>query len=118
DARLPLVERYTLPEATANAVRRAKRVIAVGTSVTRALESAGPALVSGTFDTSLRIDAEHRLQVVDGLLSGWHDSGSSHLELLSAFAPSRQLERVYRQAAARGFLCHELGDVLLLLKTP
>lgn len=118
DARLPLPERYEIPEKTAAAVRRAKRVLAVGTSVVRALEGC-----FATFGevravravTDLRIGKETQLKVVDALLSGLHERGTSHFELLSAFASEDLLLRANAHADANGYLGHELGDAILVL---
>lgn len=121
DAQLPLPERSTLRATVAaslNAVRRrGGRVIAVGTSVVRALESFADArdqLHAGTQVTALRIHPGYRLRVVDGLLTGMHAPGESHHELLQAFASHATLSAIFAEAADRGFLAHEYGDVLLL----
>ena len=58
---------------------------------------------------------ERGLHAVDGLLTGWHDDDSSHLQLLEAAAGAELLERSYRTARARGYLWHEFGDVHLIL---
>ncbi len=114
DASLPWVERYRIPEETAALVGSAKRVIAVGTSVVRALEShAATGKLSAT--TDLRIDSRHELRAVDGLLTGMHDATTSHADLLSAFVPPDLLNEASRWALARGFLGHELGDSCLIL---
>lgn len=123
DARLPLPERFDIPAATASAVEEAgagaRRVIAVGTTVVRALEGAavqGHGRVrAGQGVTDLRIGAGHRLQVVDGVLTGVHQPGESHFELLAAFAPGHVLRRAVAHAEARGYLAHEFGDSLLIL---
>jgi S-adenosylmethionine:tRNA ribosyltransferase-isomerase len=114
DAALPWVERYRIPPETAEVVAEAKRqgrrVIAVGTSVVRALESR-----SSIETTSLRIDARHHLRVVSGLLTGMHDGTTSHADLVAAFLPADLLARANRFASERGFLGHELGDSCLIL---
>ncbi|MBV9948553.1 MAG: S-adenosylmethionine:tRNA ribosyltransferase-isomerase [Myxococcales bacterium] len=123
DASLPFPERYDLPEATVGAVARARtsggRVVAVGTSVVRALEGCATAhrgeLVAGEGITDLRIDAAFRPQIADGIVSGLHEIGSSHRELLRAFAPEALLSRALDEAAARGYLGHEFGDACLVL---
>jgi S-adenosylmethionine:tRNA ribosyltransferase-isomerase len=115
DAALPWVERYRIPpetaEVVADAKREGRRVIAVGTSVVRALES--PQTSPST--TSLRIDARHRLRVASGLLTGMHDGTTSHADLVAAFLPADLLSRANRFASERGFLGHELGDSCLIL---
>src|SRR6185312_16373359 len=104
DARLPFDEPYRIPAYTADAVARAKerraRVIAVGTTVVRALEDAAQAeggLKPGTGLSTWKIGPTTRLRVVDALLSGTHERGTSHYELLRAFVPSGTLERMERQ---------------------
>ena len=123
DAALPLPERYDIPAATVGAVagtrRRGGRVVAVGTTVVRALEgaarSAGGKLLPGAGMTDLRIGRGFALQVVNGLLSGIHARDSSHFELLSAFLPG-SLELLYTlHAAAGGYRGHEFGDSTLVL---
>jgi S-adenosylmethionine:tRNA ribosyltransferase-isomerase len=117
DARLPLRERYAIPERTASLVNQAKRagnrIVAVGTSVTRALEGAllaRGALQSGEGETDLVIGPRTRLQVVDALLTGAHDPGSSHYGLLSAFCAPAILERAVQTSARLGYFGHEFGD--------
>jgi S-adenosylmethionine:tRNA ribosyltransferase-isomerase len=118
----PSPERYHVPAATARLVNAVRgwngRVIAVGTTVVRALESV--AAVSGTVSegqgwTNLVVTQERGLRAIDGLLTGWHESGSSHLELLEAVAGRTLLERSYAAALAHGYLWHEFGDVHLIL---
>jgi S-adenosylmethionine:tRNA ribosyltransferase-isomerase len=123
DAALPLPERYDLPERTVEAVSRAlargRRVVAVGTSVARALEGNaaqhGGVLHSGADETGLLIGPGFRPQVVDALLTGLHDPVGTHFALLQAFASRPQLERAYRHAQEAGYLWHELGDSMLIL---
>jgi S-adenosylmethionine:tRNA ribosyltransferase-isomerase len=118
----PYAERFRVPEATAwivNAVRgRGRRVIAVGTTVVRALETTAAddgTVSAGDGWTSLVVTPERGLRAVDGLLSGWHDHDSSHLQLLEAAAGAELLERSYWAARARGYRRHEFGDVHLIL---
>jgi S-adenosylmethionine:tRNA ribosyltransferase-isomerase len=118
----PIPERFQVPPATArlvNAVRGWKgRVIAVGTSVVRALETVAAAdgtVSEGQGWTSLVVTPERGLLAIDGLLTGWHESESSHLELLEAAASVELLERSYRAAVERGYLWHEFGDLHLIL---
>jgi S-adenosylmethionine:tRNA ribosyltransferase-isomerase len=94
------------------------RVVAVGTTVVRALETAAapPAGVrAGGGVTRLRIGPGHRLAAVDGLLTGLHEPEASHLDLLGAFVDRPALDRAYAAALAAGYLWHEFGDVCLLL---
>jgi S-adenosylmethionine:tRNA ribosyltransferase-isomerase len=123
DDALPLPERYEIPEATVAAITDARagggRVVAVGTTVVRALEGSAASnrgrVRAGAGVTDLRIGSSHRPQVVDGLLSGIHDPGSSHFELLTAFAPRAFLESAAQHAEAAGYLAHEFGDACLVL---
>ncbi len=117
DACLPLRERYDIPALTADAVNNAQgRVVAVGTSVVRALESSAKngCVVAGEGITELRIDAAHRLQVVDGLLTGIHEPSASHFALLAAFTRESRLFSAYAHAERAGYLGHELGDLCLI----
>jgi S-adenosylmethionine:tRNA ribosyltransferase-isomerase len=123
DALLPLPERFDLPEATVRAVvttrAAGKRIVAVGTTVVRALEGCavlhGGELVAGEGVTDLRIAPGFRPRIVDGVLTGLHDVGSSHRELVGAFAPQRLLAEALANADASGYLGHEFGDVCLVL---
>jgi S-adenosylmethionine:tRNA ribosyltransferase-isomerase len=123
DARLPLPERYDVPEAAATAIAAAKalggRVVAVGTTVTRALEgaaaNAGGRLVAGEGTTDLLLGPRTRRAVVDGILTGAHDAGTSHFALLESFAPRAVLELGHAFAEAHGYLGHEFGDAILVL---
>jgi S-adenosylmethionine:tRNA ribosyltransferase-isomerase len=117
DRALSWPERYEIPRRTIDAIAetraRGGRVIAVGTTVVRALESAAGAAGSGV--ATLRLDGNSRLRVVDGILSGLHAPGESHFELLSAFAPASRLARAIELASAHGLSAHELGDACLVL---
>ncbi len=122
DAALPLPERYDIPAETVAAVARARasggRVVAVGTSVVRALEGcarAHGALVAGEGVTDLRVGEGHERRVVDAVLSGMHEPGTSHFQLLTAFAPARALLDAAAEGSARGYLQHEFGDSCLVL---
>ena len=118
----PYAERYRVPLTTArlaNAVHDwGGRVIAVGTTVVRALETVAAAdgrVTAGHGWTSLVVTPEEGLRVVDGLLTGWHEAEASHLQLLEAAAGYVLLERSYRAAEANGYRWHEFGDVHLVL---
>jgi S-adenosylmethionine:tRNA ribosyltransferase-isomerase len=118
DRELPLPERYEIPEETVRAIAKAERVIAIGTSVTRALEASAAehgALTSGTAVAHLRIGPSHRLRVVSGISSGIHEPGTSHFELLQAFASGSILAHASRHAITSGYLGHEFGDSCLIL---
>jgi S-adenosylmethionine:tRNA ribosyltransferase-isomerase len=116
DARLPLPERYAIPAATVAAVGRARRVIAAGTSVVRALEGCVAehgALVATEGVTDLRLGPGTALSVVDGLLTGMHEVGTSHDALARAVAGADAVGAVLAEAEARGMLGHEFGDLAL-----
>jgi S-adenosylmethionine:tRNA ribosyltransferase-isomerase len=114
DRALPWPERYEIPRETLAAIGSARRVIAVGTTVVRALESwALSGEASGI--ARLRLDPSYRPRVVAGLVSGLHSPGESHFELLQAFAPRDRLVRAIELAAAQGLSGHELGDACLVL---
>jgi S-adenosylmethionine:tRNA ribosyltransferase-isomerase len=118
----PYPERYRVPAATARLVNAVHgwggRVIAVGTTVVRALETvAAPdgVIAPGEGSTSLVVTARRGLRAIDGLLTGWHESASSHLELLEAAAGAPLLERSYAAARVSGYRFHEFGDAHLIL---
>jgi len=122
DAALPLPERFDIPAATVAAIaetrRQGGRVIAVGTTVVRALEGGSApdgTLRAGSGVTSLRIIPGYRPRVVDGLLSGIHTAAESHFAVLAAFAPFDLLRSAERYAEAHQFKSHELGDAMLIL---
>jgi S-adenosylmethionine:tRNA ribosyltransferase-isomerase len=122
DALLPLPERYDLPAATVAAVAAARarsgRVIAVGTTVVRALEGcvrSHGALRPGPGETDLVLTAAFVPRVVDGLLTGMHDPSESHFRLLRAFAAESVLLAAWRHASASAYLQHEFGDATLLV---
>ncbi|MGL5930165.1 MAG: S-adenosylmethionine:tRNA ribosyltransferase-isomerase [Dermatophilaceae bacterium] len=117
----PQPEWFEVPEATAavvNTTRAAgRRVVAVGTTVTRALESAvaDDAVVVRSGWTDRVVTADHPPQVVNGLVSGWHDPAASHLLLVEAVAGEALTQAAYDEAAADGYLWHEFGDSALFL---
>jgi S-adenosylmethionine:tRNA ribosyltransferase-isomerase len=114
----PYPEWYEIPHSTAEAVRAAKadrrRVVAVGTTVVRALESM---VETGqhTGWTDLVITPERGVSTVDGLLSGWHEPAASHLMMLEAVAGRELLEASYAEAVKTGYRWHEFGDLHLIL---
>jgi S-adenosylmethionine:tRNA ribosyltransferase-isomerase len=118
----PYAERYEVPAATASQVNAARthghRVVAVGTTVVRALEStADDAGRShpGRGWTELVVTPERGVRVVDGLLTGWHEPESSHLAMLVAIAGPELLDASYAAAVAEGYRWHEFGDSHLIL---
>jgi len=109
----PFPEQFEVPPATARQIARASgRVIAVGTTVVRALETTGGRAGSGW--TKLVIGRERGVRVVDGLITGWHEPEASHLHVLEAIAGRELLSRSYEQALARGYRWHEFGDSHLI----
>ncbi len=119
---VPYPERMQVPESTAvwvNAARsRGHRVIAVGTTVVRALEtSVGDDGIVRPYDgwTDLVISPERGVRVVDGMLTGWHEPASSHLMMLEAIAGRELLRRSYDAALAQRYRWHEFGDTHLIL---
>ncbi len=119
---LPYPERLRIPATTATHVnetrREGGRVIAVGTTVVRALETGGDddgvvRPVDGW--TDLVITPERGVHVVDGLLTGWHEPEASHLLMLEAVAGRPLLEASYRASLQKGYLWHEFGDMHLIL---
>jgi S-adenosylmethionine:tRNA ribosyltransferase-isomerase len=121
----PYPEPYDVPPATARLVNHVRahggRVIAAGTTVVRALETAalgahrdGPVAASAGW-TSHVVTPQTGLAAVDGLLTGLHEPRSSHLRMLAAFAGPELLSRCYEAAVRSGYLWHEFGDVHLLL---
>lgn len=117
DAALPLPEPYEVSQGTLDRVdevrARGGRVIAVGTTVVRALEEAART-GARTGVATLRVDARYRLRLVDDILTGVHSPGESHFELLGAFAPAADLWAAHHRAAEGGYLAHELGDLMLI----
>ena len=122
DARLPFDEPYRIPVYTADAIARAQergaRVIAVGTTVVRALEDAAYAgrIKAGKGLATRKIGAATRLCTVDGVISGTHERGTSHYELLRAFVPEEALEHMEKQLDLQGYRTHEFGDSILVEK--
>lgn len=119
---LPASERFRVPEATAALVnhthRQGGRVVAVGTTVARALESAvgesGTVSAVGGW-TDLVLDSSRPARTVDGLITGWHAASATHLMLLESVAGADLVTRAYDAAAGAGYLWHEFGDSCLLL---
>jgi S-adenosylmethionine:tRNA ribosyltransferase-isomerase len=117
----PYAERYRVPSSTARLVNQAHasggRVIAVGTTATRALETdaVDGAAHPGDGWTDLVITPERGLQVVDGIISGWHEPEASHLLLMEAVAGRPLLEASYEEAVRERYHWHEFGDIHLVL---
>lgn len=134
DRELPFPERYEVPQATVQAVERARhrhsRVVAVGTTVVRAIESAGASgrLVAGSGVATLVLGPEPlwgareqrrvvQPRIVDSVISGIHQAGESHYSLLEAFAPPALMARAEAHAQRQGYRVHEFGDACLVLGT-
>jgi len=120
---LPQPEWFEVSETTAHLVNssraRGGRVIAVGTTATRAIESAaGPdgIVAAAAGWTDLVISSERPVRVVDGLITGWHNPEASHLLLVEAVAGAELTQRAYHAAVAEHYLWHEFGDACLLLR--
>ena len=114
-------EEYSIDDLAAQKINQAKsrgnRIIAVGTTVVRALESVvnrGKIIPQHGY-TRLHINASHQLQTVDGLLTGMHEPEASHLDLLTAFLPAEQIQSAYQEAVAKQYLWHEFGDLNLIM---
>lgn len=121
DARLPFDEPYAIPRSTAALIQQTKRqgghVIAIGTTVVRALEhAAGPhgRVKVGNGVATQRIGPQTSLRVVDAIVSGVHEPGSSHYELLRAFQTDAVLKEMEDEAG--GYLTHEFGDSIFMTK--
>ena len=97
---------------------RRARVVAVGTTVVRALESSlddNGSVPAGSGWTELVITPERGVRAVDALLTGFHEPRASHLQMLEAIAGRRHLEAAYSHALQARYLWHEFGDVHLVL---
>ena len=97
------------------------RVIAIGTTVVRALEHCARThgrVKEGNGLATLRLGPDSPLQVVDAIVSGMHERGTSHYELLRAFQADGALERMSTEADDRGYQAHEFGDVAFISRAP
>jgi S-adenosylmethionine:tRNA ribosyltransferase-isomerase len=118
----PVAERFDVPAATARLVNVTRanggRVIAVGTTATRSLETAadraGTVWATSGW-TDVVIGPNRPIRAVDGIITGWHDVGASHLLLLEAVAGPDVVNAAYVAAVDAGYLWHEFGDSALLL---
>ena len=117
----PAPERYSVPLSTARLVattrRAGRRVVAVGTTVVRALETvgAGGDVQGGDGWTDLVLGPDRPTRVVDGLITGLHPPEASHLLLLEAVAGPQMVADAYAAAVDRGYLWHEFGDSMIFL---
>jgi len=117
DLRLPFDEPYRIPAVTAKAIARTRaiggRVVAIGTTVVRALEHAAARdgrVHAGDGVADERIGPDSQLRVVDVILSGTHEPGTSHYQLLKAFVADAVLARMDREMEIGGYRTHEFGD--------
>ena len=121
DRLLPLDEPYRIPKVTARAIQQTKsrggRIVAVGTTVVRALEHAATLaghVRAGDGIATQRIGPSTRLHVVDSILSGTHEPETSHYELLRAFIDDATLQRASKELDQANYLTHEFGDSVLI----
>jgi S-adenosylmethionine:tRNA ribosyltransferase-isomerase len=121
DRWLPFDEPYRIPVATEAAIAAAlcdgRRIVAIGTTVVRALEHSAAtfgSVAAGESVANIRIGAESPLRVVDVILSGTHEPGTSHYELLQAFADKSTLRRADDALESAGYRTHEFGDSVLI----
>ncbi len=116
-----LDEEFTIPQNTAESITAAKngkhRIIAVGTSVVRALESAvrNGEIRPGSYSTELFIKGEFDFKVVDSIVTGMHEEQGSHIDMISSFAGRKLLDSSYSLAADECFSWHEFGDLAIIL---
>jgi S-adenosylmethionine:tRNA ribosyltransferase-isomerase len=122
DGEAPYPERYAVPAATARAVNAARaaggRVVAVGTTVVRALETVAQddgSVAPGGGWTHRVVTPEQGVRAVDGLLTGWHEPAASHLLMLEAVGGRALVAASYAAALRCGYRWHEFGDVHLVL---
>jgi S-adenosylmethionine:tRNA ribosyltransferase-isomerase len=125
DAQLPLDEPYSIPASTASLIdttrSRGGRIIAIGTTVVRALEDAASRdgqVLSGMAVATLRVSHRTPLRVVDALVTGQHEPDTSHYQLLRAFQGDEVLDRAIVEADGRGYHTHEFGDSLFIATRP
>jgi S-adenosylmethionine:tRNA ribosyltransferase-isomerase len=118
----PAPEWYRVPPTSAAAINHARRtghrVIAVGTTAVRALETVADqtgAVHPGEGWTEVVVEASRPVRAVDGLITGWHEPGASHLALLQAVAGAELVAASYAEALEYRYLWHEFGDSHLVL---
>ncbi|MGH8959401.1 MAG: S-adenosylmethionine:tRNA ribosyltransferase-isomerase [Acidimicrobiia bacterium] len=120
---VPGLERFRVSASAAGVVNSLRaqggRVIAVGTTALRALESAadeGGTLRAADEYTDLVIGEGRGVRAIDGLLTGWHEPGASHLSIIESVAGPKGARRMYKAALDAGYLWHEFGDSCLILR--
>jgi S-adenosylmethionine:tRNA ribosyltransferase-isomerase len=121
DRHLPFDEPYRIASTTACTIRRTRtrggRIVAIGTTVVRALEHAAACagqVRPGDGLATQRLGPASRLRIVDAILSGTHEPGTSHFELLRAFTDDETLRRASAELDAKGYRTHEFGDSVLI----
>jgi len=122
DALLPFPEPYRIPRSTALMIKHAQasrgRIVAIGTTVVRALEHTASmfdgVVPPGERLATQRLDASSRLRIVDAILSGTHERGTSHHQLLRAFVDDETIGRIDQELNARDYRTHEFGDSVFL----
>ena len=125
DERLPFDEPYSIPAATATAIARTRsrggKIIAIGTTVVRALEAAAKRdgkVHTGDGIATGRIEPDTEIKIVDAILSGVHQPGESHFELLRAFTDDFSLDRAAAELESQQYRAHEFGDSVLIERRP
>jgi S-adenosylmethionine:tRNA ribosyltransferase-isomerase len=123
DTEVPYPEPYEVTQRSAeriNAARtRGSRVVATGTTVVRALESAltNGVVTAGAGVADLVVASGDSIHAIDGMITGWHEPGASHLGILEALAGRDLVANTYAEAEENGYLWHEFGDSCLLFAT-
>ncbi len=113
-----LYEEYSISQEAMDEIWKAKaeggKIIAGGTTAVRALETAAAkSLLNGW--TNLYVTSEYQLQLVDGIITGFHEPKASHLDMLSAFVNEAALFKAYTAAIEKHYLWHEFGDINLII---
>lgn len=123
DARLPFDEPYSIPSSTAVLIELTKReggrIIAIGTTVVRALEDSARwngHVIAGDAVATGRIGPDTELRVVDAIVSGVHEPGTSHNRLLHAFHDDATIGRMFDEACERDYRVHEFGDAVFMAR--
>jgi S-adenosylmethionine:tRNA ribosyltransferase-isomerase len=122
DALLPFDEPYRIPRSTAAAIEQSQafggRIIAIGTTVVRALEHAASlfdgVIPPGEYVATQRIGPVSELRIVTAIVSGTHEAGTSHYDLLRAFVDDETLSRIDHELNAQSYRTHEFGDSIFL----
>ncbi len=108
-------ENYDLPAVTARNIKSAKRIVAVGTTVTRVLEHIGPSMRPGSGSTNIFLHPPKQLQVVDALLTNFHLPQSTLIMLVSAFTGRENVLAAYEEAVREKYRFYSYGDCMLII---